>query len=228
MSDPTDTRPPSAGPTDRPLRKDAARNRARILEAAGELFAQRGLGTTLNDVAHHAGVGVGTVYRHFPDKTELIETLFQTRVDEMVAIAQQGLADPDSWRGLVTTLTRVLELQARDRALGEIALEAPESVERVTRVRARMLPIGAELVRRAQAAGTVRADIDPTDLALTQLMVGTVVDASRDVAPDVWRRYLGIMLRGIATRPDELGPLDRPPLTPDGVDAVMANKRARR
>src|SRR6058998_191476 len=63
--------------TDHPLRKDAERNRQRILDAARELFAERGLGVTLNDVAHHAGVGVGTVYRRFPDKEVLIDTLFQ-------------------------------------------------------------------------------------------------------------------------------------------------------
>src|SRR4051794_26930527 len=62
--------------TETGLRRDAERNRQRILEAARELFAERGLGVTLNDVAHHAGVGVGTVYRRFPDKELLIDTLF--------------------------------------------------------------------------------------------------------------------------------------------------------
>ena len=215
----------AAGAVDRPLRKDAVRNRTRILEAAGELFAERGLGATLNDVAHHAGVGVGTVYRHFPDKTELIETLFQARVDELVAIGEQGLADPDPWHGLVTSLERVLEHQACDRGLHELVFDSPESVERVTRVRSRMLPLGAALVRRAQEAGAVRPDLEPTDLAIAQLMVGAVLDASRDVEPDLWRRYLAIVLRGISTRPDEPGPLEGTPLTPAQVDEVMSNHK---
>ena len=208
--------------TDRPLRRDAVRNRERILTAAGELFAQRGLSASLNDVAHHAGVGVGTVYRHFPDKNELIEALFQTRVDAMVAIGQQGLADPDPWHGLVTTLTRVLQLQAGDRGLHDLVHDSPDGMERIVRIRSRMLPIGTELVRRAQLAGAVRGDVDPTDLVITQLMVGAAQDASREVAPDLWRRYLAIVLRGIATHPDDLGPLGSSALDPDQLDRVMS------
>jgi AcrR family transcriptional regulator len=209
--------------TDRPLRKDAARNRERILVAAGALFSERGLGVTLNDVAHHAGVGVGTVYRHFPDKNELIETLFQARVDAMVAIAEAGLADPDPWRGLVATMTHTLELQAADRGLHELVHDSPEPLERIVRVRSRIMPIGAELVRRAQAAHVLRADIDVTDLVLIQLMAGTVLDAARDVEPDLWRRYLDIALRGLATRPDELGALGSGSLGPERLDRVMSN-----
>jgi AcrR family transcriptional regulator len=215
--------------TDKPMRKDAARNRLRILAAAEELFAQRGLGITLNDIAHHAVVGVGTVYRHFPDKAELIETLFHERVDEMVAIGEAALADPDPWNGLVTALTRTLEMQATDRGLHQLANNNPAGMERYVHVRSRMLPISRELVRRAQAAGSLRADVLDTDLAISQLMVGTVLDASRDVSPDLWRRYLEMMLRGLSTHPDELGPLPSPSLEPELLDAVMsAHKFSRR
>src|SRR5579875_1512745 len=79
----------------KPLRKDAERNRRRILDAARELFAERGLGVTLNDVAHHAGVGVGTVYRRFPDKTVLIESLFEERLEEIAERLRTAVADPD-------------------------------------------------------------------------------------------------------------------------------------
>ncbi len=210
-----------ASAADRPLRADAARNRTRILAAAGALFAERGLGATLNDVAHHAGVGVGTVYRHFPDKDELIETLFQARVDELVAIGEAGLADPDSWHGLVTTLERNLELQAADRGLRQLVHDSPQSLERAIRVRERMLPIAGELVRQAQAAGAVRADVDTADLVIAQLMIGTAIDAGREVAPTLWRRYLAIFLRGITTRPDDLPELpDRAP-SPEQLDQIM-------
>jgi AcrR family transcriptional regulator len=215
--------------TDKPMRKDAVRNRARILSAAGELFAQRGLAVTLNDIAHHAGVGVGTVYRHFPEKAELIETLFHERVDEMVAIGEAALADPDPWNGLVTVLRRTLELQAADRGLHELANDNPAGMERHVHVRSRMLPIGRELVRRAQAAGSLRADVLDTDLAIWQLMVGAVLDASRDVSPDLWRRFLEMVLRGLSTHPDELGPLPSPALEPEQLDQVMsAHKFSRR
>ena len=206
---------------DRPLRRDAARNRERILEAAGELFAERGLGATLNDVAHHAGVGVGTVYRHFPDKDELIETLFQARVDALVAIGEAGLADPDPWHGLVSALEANLELQATDRGLRQLVQDSPRSLERVVRVRDRLLPIGRELIARAQAAGAVRPDIDTGDLPIVQLMIGTAIDAGRDVAPTLWRRYLAIFLRGIAAHPDDLPALPGHAPSVDQVDRIM-------
>src|SRR5438270_6695856 len=91
---------PHMATIERPLRKDAERNRRRILDAAAELFAERGLGVTLNDIAHHADVGVGTVYRRFPDKDVLIDALFEERVEEMIALAEEALQDADPWRGL--------------------------------------------------------------------------------------------------------------------------------
>src|ERR1043166_2555480 len=91
---------PLVSSTDQPLRKDAERSRQRVLGAARELVAERGLGRTLNDVAHHAGVGVGTVYRRFPDKEVLIDTLFQEQLDEWARIYTQGLADPDPWHAV--------------------------------------------------------------------------------------------------------------------------------
>src|SRR5437763_16995374 len=86
---------------ERPLRKDAERNRRRILDAAAELFSERGLGVTLNDVAHHADVGVGTVYRRFPNKQLLIDALFEDRFADIVQLAQDGLDNPNPWQGLV-------------------------------------------------------------------------------------------------------------------------------
>src|ERR1700730_11019246 len=103
--------------TERALRKDAERNRQRILEAARELFTERGLGVTLNDIAHHAGCGVGTVYRRFPDKEQLIDALFKDRVSEMVVVAEEALANPDPWEGLRQFLEDAIELQARSQAL---------------------------------------------------------------------------------------------------------------
>src|SRR3954451_11539884 len=107
-------------PVERPLRKDAERNRIRILAAAGELFAQRGLGATLDDVAHHAGVGVGTVYRRFPDKETLIDALFAQRIEALCAIAEEALAVPDAWDALAWYFENGSRLQARDRGLKEL------------------------------------------------------------------------------------------------------------
>src|SRR5258708_21041614 len=110
---------------ERQQRRDAGPNRRRILDAAAELFTERGLGVTLNDVAHHADVGVGTVYRRFPDKELLIDALFEERVGEMLALAEKALANTDPWEGLAGFVTRGLMLQARANGLKHLLLGSP-------------------------------------------------------------------------------------------------------
>ena len=207
---------------DRPLRKDAERNRQRILDAARELFAEQGLGVTLNDVAHHAGVGVGTVYRRFPEKTELVEELFEQRVAQLIALMEDGLADPDPWRGLTGFLRRNLEMQACDRAFRQIILGTPEGAQRVAETRDRMFPLGAKLVQRAKDAGALRADFQPEDLPMLVLMLTTILDSARDVDPELWRRYLEIVIQGLRAQPDPPAPLTTPALASSQVPCVMA------
>jgi AcrR family transcriptional regulator len=207
---------------DRPLRRDAERNRQRILDAARELFAEEGLGVTLNDIAHHAGVGVGTVYRRFPDKAQLIEELFEQRLEDLVSVAGQALDDPDAWHGLKVFLRRALELQAHDRGVKDLITASTDGLERVAMIRSRLLPIGLELVRRAREAGQIRTDVAAQDLPVIQLMLSTLIDASRDVSPDLWRRYLGIITRGLSAHPDAEPELETSPLAPDQVDHVMS------
>jgi AcrR family transcriptional regulator len=206
----------------RPLRKDAERNRQRILEAARELFAQHGLGVTLNDVAHHAGVGVGTVYRRFPDKAQLIEELFEQQLEELVAMMEDAVEDPDPWHGLTGFIRRNLELQTRDRAFREIVMGTPEGAQRVARIRARMFPIGGRLVQRAKEAGALRADFQPPDFPILIMMLTAIVDAAREVEPELWRRYLEIVLQGLRADPGPPEMLATPPLTADEVPRVMS------
>jgi AcrR family transcriptional regulator len=209
--------------TGRPLRKDAERNRLRILEAARVLFAERGLGVTLNDIAHHAGVGVGTVYRRFPDKDRLIEELFELRVAEIVGLAKAALDDPDPWNGLTGFLTKALELQAEDAGFKEVVLGSPGARERIGQIRLQMFPIGVELVRRAQEAGQLRSDFFSTDVPIIQLMVGTVIDTARDVEPELWRRYLAIVLAGLRPGGERTDPMPIGNLDPERVQRVMSS-----
>jgi AcrR family transcriptional regulator len=210
---------------ERTLRKDAERNRRRILDAAAELFAERGLGVTLNDIAHHADVGVGTVYRRFPDKELLIDALFEERVGEIETLAQQALANPDPWDGLAGFLERGLELQARDKGLKQLLMGTPEGCARVGGARDRMLPLVTALVERARDAGVLRSDIDATDLPLIQWMVGAVVDHARDVKPELWRRYLELVLRGMRAEPELAAPLSVGPLTTEELQDVVHSGR---
>lgn len=173
------------------------------MEAARELFAQRGLEVTLNDIARHAGVGVGTVYRRFPDKDALIDALFEQRVEELVAIARAGLDATDAWAGVVTAITSILEIQDADRGLKELMLSADTGRAQVGRMRERMAPIVAQLIARARERGELREDIVPQDFALIQIMLGAVIDVAREHAPGLWRRYLEI----IRVRPHAPAPL---------------------
>jgi AcrR family transcriptional regulator len=209
----------------RPLRRDAERNRRRILDAARELFAQRGLGVTLNDIAHHAGVGVGTVYRRFPDKTVLIESLFEQSLQEIADRLRAAVADPDPWHGLVTFLVGQFEAHARDQGLKELVTATPDGLARVSRLRDELLPLSESLVRRAKQSGAMREDVAATDLALVQIMIGSVLDATRDVDAEAWRRYLALILRGFSARPEELGPLPVGPIGDEDVPRVLTNHK---
>ena len=214
---------------ERVLRKDAERNRQRILTAARELFAERGLSVTLNDIAHHADVGVGTIYRRFPDKALLIDELFDQQLEEIVDLLQAAIRDPDPWHGLTEFLERVLERQAKDRGLKQILLGARGAPERITKTRSRLHPLAAELVEGARAAGAVRPDCETQDFGVLQLMVGAVIDAGRDVAPDLWRRYLAIMLQGLRAQPVPLDPLPTPTVSPQQMDGLlMGAQKSRR
>src|ERR1700757_4629678 len=93
------------------LRRDAELNRRRILAAAHEVFRERGMAATLHDVAAYAGVGVGTVYRRFASKEELVDALFDDMVATIASYAEQSLADPDPWHGMTTNLEKVCEIQ---------------------------------------------------------------------------------------------------------------------
>jgi AcrR family transcriptional regulator len=208
---------------ERPLRKDAERNRRRILDAAAELFSERGLSVTLNDIAHHADVGVGTVYRRFPNKELLIDALFEERFAEFVTIAEEGLADPDPWRGLVSFLERGLQAQARDRGLKQLLIGTPEGCGRIGQARERVLPLAAELITRARDAGELRPDIEPEDLPVIQWMLGAALDHGRDVKPELWRRYFALILRGMRAEPQAAEPLPVGPLSVPEIDAAIGS-----
>jgi AcrR family transcriptional regulator len=196
----------STEPSAPPLRADAERNRQRLLVAAKDLFASRGLHVTLDEVARHAGVGTGTAYRRFPNKDALIDALMVDRIGELADIARECLQDPDPWRGLTGYFERALALQAADRGLKEVLFSSGRGRERSNQARQQIAPVVTELVRRAQEAGAVRSDIAVSDVPLINFMLNTVVDFGRDVEPDLYRRYLAIVLDGLRPR-DDLAPL---------------------
>lgn len=217
----TDTAHP--GEAGRPLRRDAERNRQRILETAQRLFAERGLDVSLDEIAHRADLGVGTVYRRFPTKEALIDALFEERLKQVVAIGREALADPDAWCGLVTFLERSNALQAVDRGLREVMLGTRYGHERVARLRESLQPIATELVAKAHASGRLRPDLATTDIPLIAIMVGAVVDYAREVQPEVWRRYLTLLFDGLSAERAGATPLPVAPLNEDQLDQIMGS-----
>jgi AcrR family transcriptional regulator len=211
------------GPTERPLRRDAERNRRRILDAAASVFAQRGLGVSMDDIAHEAEVGIGTVYRRFADKEALIDALFEDEIAGIVAFAEEGLAIEDPWDGMQHFMRSAVERQAANRGLKELLLGARMgSGTGCTMVgRERIEPLVRALVERAQADGSLRSDLAVTDVPLVQLMTGAVVDYTRSVDPEVWRRLFTIVLDGLRARPGAATPMPGPPLDQDGLTASM-------
>jgi AcrR family transcriptional regulator len=211
----------TSSPPERPLRRDAERNRQRILEVARDAFREDGLAVTLDEIARRAGLGVGTIYRRFPDKEQLIDALFEERMSEMVALAEDALQCEDAWDGLVAFLEAATAAHAEDRGLKEVALSGAHGLDRVARARQLMFPLVTRIVERAQEQGSLRPDVEPTDMPLLQLMLGSLSECTRDVDPAIWRRFLGILTDGLRTRRDGPTPLGCAGLEPEQVQRTM-------
>jgi AcrR family transcriptional regulator len=209
--------PGSAG---RPLRRDAERNRQRILDAASEVFAARGLDASLDDVAALAGVGIGTVYRRFANKDVLVEALFEHKIERIVGLAAEAAAMPDGWSGLAYYLEAAATLQAKDLGLRQVLFGGGYGHECVARARARLRPPLARLVDRAHAEGSLRADITYADIPIAMLMLSSVAAVTRAVNEQAWRRCLTVVLDGLRARPHTT-PLSAPPVTLDELQEIM-------
>jgi AcrR family transcriptional regulator len=194
-----------------PTRRDAVRNRKRILEAAATVFAEQGLEASMDTVATTAGVGVGTVYRHFPRREELAAALFDDRLDQVVDMLHEAESDPDAWHGLTRFLQQTLELEVSDRALSQVLGDPVLRLRLMRRGSEDIRPVVDGLVARAQRAGQLREDAEPTDLGLVRAMVIEVALRTRASAPEIWRRMLALCLDGL--RPGSREPLPGAALT---------------
>jgi len=179
------------------MRRDAEENREKILAAARKLFVDRGLGVSYHQIAHTAGVAVGTVYRRFPDKADLVNALFASQVDVVVAHARAALLIDDPWASITDFLGAVLAMQADSRGLRELSSGSPHGKKLAEYARSHIAPVVAELVARGHAAGVLRPDVFEQDLALIPIMVGSIIHASRNTDAQLWKRALAMVLAGI-------------------------------
>lgn len=190
-----------------PLRADAARNRELLLAAAADEFAERGLDASVADIASRAGVGKGTVFRHFATKDDLIAAIVLDRVEALNTIGERLLDAADPGAALLEFLT-VAARQRQQRDLSFLR-EAGELNAEVTRVRAQMFQTVHMLVDRAREHGAVRADITGTDVILLMCAPSYVTSYLPDAPPNLWQRYLAIIFDGL--RPEGAHPLPQPP-----------------
>jgi len=207
--------------TVRPLRRDAERNRQRILRAAAEVFNERGLDVSLDEIARYAGVGVGTVYRRFGTKEELVEALFMDRLDQIAAIADEAFEAPDPWCGLVCFMERMAELMAGNLGLRQMLMFATYGQDLVAVARQRNAPLVYRLVEQAQAAGQIRTDLKPTDIPFIVFILTEAAHLAQAANPDIRRRYLALVLDGMRPERQGVTPLPVAAMLPEEMETSM-------
>jgi AcrR family transcriptional regulator len=179
----------------RPLRADARRNRARVLDAARRVFADHGHEAQMDEIARAAEVGVGTVYRHFPTKEGLIAALVADSFERIGDAADRALEAEDPWEAFAGVLWYGAEILASNRGLTE-ALAVTPTVEEASSHLRRLHFTVAELIRRAQEAGVLRTDVCTDDIPMIMCGVGAATNKPH-ACNESWRRHLSIVLDGM-------------------------------
>jgi AcrR family transcriptional regulator len=181
---------------ERVLRADARRNREAVIAAAKKLFADEGLDAQMPDVAKAAKVGVGTVYRHFPNKEDLIAALAAERFERLADKAREGIAAEDPWEGLCNFIRFAAEIQADDRGLCEVMASRPE-VMNVSALAVGLDELCDQLVRRAQRSGDLRKDLEWEDIPMIACSMGRITPAETGPAVGRWPRLVEIVIDGM-------------------------------
>lgn len=205
----------------RPLRADAARNRERLLAAASEVFARRGLDAPLDEIARRSGVSIGTLYNHFPTREDLWDAIFPARLAVLDAAVDAALADPDPWAGFVAYAEALFALHATDRGLNDVLAQRGRASPRVAEACHRCLGHIDRLITRARGSGQLRGDFGTSDFAALMWALSQVIRETAEVAPQAWRRHLAFHLDGL--RADAAHALPAPALSMDQIDLIMTD-----
>jgi AcrR family transcriptional regulator len=197
------------------LRADARRNREKILAAAADVFAERGLDAPLEEIARRAQVSIGTLYNRFPSREELVDAVFSDRLNAYVEAGKQALSDDDAWRAFAGFLARICELQATDRGLNDLLSRQLPNTPGIDELERCGHEQAFELIRRAQSSGALRADFRPEDLPFIVWANAQIIEATRESSPNAWRRHLNFLLDGL--RSEAAHPNPEPALRPEEV-----------
>ncbi|MCP3162333.1 TetR/AcrR family transcriptional regulator [Myxococcus qinghaiensis] len=180
-----------------PLRVDAARNREHVLAIARELMAQGDASLQLNQVARAAGVGVGTVYRHFPTRQALLEALVNEHLESLVTQARVAESASEPRQGLHQFLRAVLKLQLADVGLAEVLSTQEDALPQTSKLKAELGVATQRLLARAHRAGAIRTDVGVDDVR--RLICGVVHAVRIGGEPRAAsERYLGILMGGMS------------------------------
>jgi AcrR family transcriptional regulator len=207
-------------------RTDARRNRALLVAAARAVFAHHGVDASVDEIVARAGVGTGTLYRHFPNREALVDAMFEERTAELVEVVERALTCADPWQGLQQLLEQMIALQRSDRVLKELLMRYPPREGRFGEMRARIEQLSEQLLARARAAGVLRPDFTLADLTVLFWSIRPILDATADIAPEAWRRHLSFVLDGL--RPRAATGSAVPPLTAPELAAAMQCLRTQR
>ncbi|WP_432981916.1 TetR/AcrR family transcriptional regulator [Dactylosporangium sp. CA-233914] len=191
------------------LRVDAERNRQRIVRAAREVFAECGLEVPIEDVAKRAGVGVGTLYRRYSTRSELITAAFEEKMAAYAAAAREALADPDPWHAFGVYVEKICAMQAGDRGFTTVLTMSFPTAKRFEAARDEAFADFSTLVDRAKAAGKLRRDFVTQDMPMFLMANAGVLAATGDEAPETWRRLVGYLIQACAAPAAQ--PLADPP-----------------
>jgi AcrR family transcriptional regulator len=198
-------------PATKTLRSDARRNRERLVASARGLFATHGIDVSVEEITHHAGLGMGTLYRHFPTKDDLIEAVLEDAFAELARLAEEAAAADDAWAGLTGFVEEALDLHVQNRGVKDILATRAHGARGAEATRARIRRLLRGVIDRAQEQGALRADFTFEDLPFVFWSAGRVIEQTADVAPEVWRRYVSFVLDGL--RAPGATPVTTPPLT---------------
>jgi len=199
---------PAAAAAVRPLRRDAVENRTRLLRAAWDVFAEQGNEAGVEEISKRAGVGMGTLYRRFPTKDDLIRALQEELLDGMVEEIRETAAAQPVGRGLEACLWHSGEVMAAHRGCLSIMWQAFPLEGNPRRVE--FWELMGRLLDEAREEGEVREDLTLTDVYLCQLSLRSLIDDTAVRAPEIWRRHLALMIAGFrpAEQPLEHRPAD--------------------
>jgi AcrR family transcriptional regulator len=210
----------------RPLRRDAREHRDKLIAAAQREFAAQGVDASLEKIARDAGVAIGTLYRHFPTRLDLLMAALRPRLQEFLDGATKALQIDDPWEGFVCYLENLFAVQAGDRGFNDfLSRRFPGNAE-TEHIHDVMCQQIETVLTRAQEAGKARPDITQADIVNLIWSNGRIIDATSAKAPTAWRRQLYLMLD--AYRADRAHSIPEPPMTDEQLyDAMVHLSKAK-